>query len=270
MLRYLENITVHCTVCNEEYWIWFALQAMTNLPLKILLCDTGSEDLTPEIIKHCRLPQIEYRKIGKINPHEHALLRNEMIRDTQTEWFAIVDGDEIWPLYLWRQIHHTLNDPHVDILIVPNISPFPRLGYVGHGDTEFTIAGVKGEYYAKVFRIKNNLRWRDDFSSSFLAYEDGTVISGGNLPSMQVMATPMTHLTMLPRSPLDAQTLGRDSKLNIGGTPSIQDFFRIPSLTLLPEILLKHRPPLVKNPFIHENYEYAGMAPVPFEFLLEI
>ncbi len=267
MLENLKNVTLHCTISNEEYWIWFVLQVLQDLPTKIIICDTGSDDLTFEILKFCKFKNIEYRRMGKIKSNEHVLLRNELIKDTKTDWFAIVDGDEIWSKVLWQEINYYLNKVDTDIIVVPNISPFPRLGYIGHGDKDFSIAGVKGEHYAKIFRIKNDLKWSDDFSSSFLSYSDGTIVSGGNLPTMRVMSSPMTHLTMLPRSSNDLITIGRNNKLQIGQQKSTNDFLKIDSLNLLPEILFSQRPDIVKNPFLHENYEYKGLAPIPFPFL---
>src|SRR3990167_4403350 len=91
------SLTVHCVVKNEERWIWFALQSILDIADKVLVYDTGSSDRTVDIIKTIKNKKIIFEERGKVNAKGLTLLRKEQLVRTITEWFLILDGDEIWP-----------------------------------------------------------------------------------------------------------------------------------------------------------------------------
>lgn len=91
------SVTVHSLVANEDQFIWFALMSVLPFVDKILIYDTGSTDKTVEIIKSIKSPKIIFEEKGKVSPSELVKLRNEQIQRTKTNFFMILDGDEIWP-----------------------------------------------------------------------------------------------------------------------------------------------------------------------------
>jgi glycosyltransferase involved in cell wall biosynthesis len=91
------GITVHCIVRNEERFIWYALRSVLPYVERILIYDTGSTDKTVEIIKSITDPKIELYEKGPVDKTEFATLRREHIALTETAWFLVLDGDEIWP-----------------------------------------------------------------------------------------------------------------------------------------------------------------------------
>jgi glycosyltransferase involved in cell wall biosynthesis len=91
------KITVHCVVKNEDRWIWFALASVLPFVEEVLVFDTGSTDQTVDIIKTFNSPKIIFEEKGLVTREELVDLRREQLARTKTDWFLILDGDEIWP-----------------------------------------------------------------------------------------------------------------------------------------------------------------------------
>lgn len=105
MIENIYSITLHMIVKNEDKFVGFALASVLPYVSHAIIYDTGSSDKTVEIIEK------EIVKVREINPNlvtifkkvtvskvsEINQLRNEQLQKTQTEWFLLVDGDEIWP-----------------------------------------------------------------------------------------------------------------------------------------------------------------------------
>jgi glycosyltransferase involved in cell wall biosynthesis len=91
------KITTHTIVKNEQNWIKPALLSVIDHVDQMLVWDTGSTDKTVEIIKSINSPKIKFKQFNNINRKSLVNLRNQQIKTTQTPWFLILDGDEIWP-----------------------------------------------------------------------------------------------------------------------------------------------------------------------------
>lgn len=89
-------------VKNEGRYIYFALMSVIDFLDRILIWDTGSSDDTVKIVKHIQKTypkKIEFREIGEVNPKGLTKARQKMLGETQSDWFVILDGDEVW----WRK-----------------------------------------------------------------------------------------------------------------------------------------------------------------------
>lgn len=100
----VNTITPALMVCNEEYWIHYALKDVLSVFPNVVVLDTGSTDLTLPIIKNTLiqakrppgaqfiLEQVNYghdaNKIGNGRNILRSLVR--------TKWMFLIDGDEIW------------------------------------------------------------------------------------------------------------------------------------------------------------------------------
>jgi glycosyltransferase involved in cell wall biosynthesis len=91
------RITGHTIVKNEEVWIKQALEAVLPFVDRLLVWDTGSTDSTVKIIQSIKSPKIEFKQLGVVDRAGLVKLRNEQIKATKSDWFLLVDGDEIWP-----------------------------------------------------------------------------------------------------------------------------------------------------------------------------
>ena len=95
------TITAHMVVKNEANWIWYAIMSVIDHVDRMIIYDTGSSDNTAEIIESIAhdpryQDKIEYEEKGPVTIHELAQVRQEQINKTTTDYFFVVDGDEIW------------------------------------------------------------------------------------------------------------------------------------------------------------------------------
>ncbi len=91
------GLTVHCRIRNEEYFVRAAIESVLPAADHVLVYDTGSTDRTLDEIAAIDSPKIELVHRPPGDARVLARYRNEMIDRTQTEWYMILDGDEIYP-----------------------------------------------------------------------------------------------------------------------------------------------------------------------------
>lgn len=208
------TITAHCLIRNEENFIWYALQSVLPYVDKILVWDTGSTDKTVEIIKSINSPKIEFEEKGLADESRHTALRNEMIKMTDTEWFMILDGDEVWPS---DQIKGTLQE--LDSSVFHNnciLSNFIFcVGDIYHYSTwgqYQTPWGLHGHFTLRFFRKVQGIHWSGKYDNDSLIYNDGaSVFTEENTYHSNYH---FFHYGVLPRSSRDF-----DVKLGHGRRP---------------------------------------------------
>lgn len=128
------DLTVHCVVKNEPF-IWYAVKSVYDIADHILLYDTGSDDLFT--INDIRVLQAQdkdnkiiVRRFSNVydstswaaNPNEIVKIiesgkpfltlghiRQMMIDDTETPFFMILDGDEVYYRDGARFIHRLID-----------------------------------------------------------------------------------------------------------------------------------------------------------------
>jgi glycosyltransferase involved in cell wall biosynthesis len=101
MENLLTGITAHVIVKNEEKWIWYSIMSVINYVDKMIIFDTGSTDNTVKIIKEIvenydKNNKIIFEQKIHVTKDNFSKLREEQIQRTETEWFLVLDGDEIW------------------------------------------------------------------------------------------------------------------------------------------------------------------------------
>lgn len=97
-------------VKNEDRFIWYAISSVLPYVDRFLIFDTGSTDNTVAIIKSFRERKIVFQQFHISKEEEMAELRNKQIQLTGTDWFWIVDGDEIYPNELCQEILEAIDD----------------------------------------------------------------------------------------------------------------------------------------------------------------
>ena len=95
------SITGHMVVKNEDRWIWFAIMSVIDFLDQLIIYDTGSIDNTNRIIKEIinvdrYRNKIIYEKLGEITSENFHKVRQRQIDISKTDYFMVVDGDEIW------------------------------------------------------------------------------------------------------------------------------------------------------------------------------
>ena len=100
-------------VLNDEYWLPYALQATKGFFSRYVIYDVGSTDKTPDIIDWFKQtnPNVEFfhRRLDNTpHPNIQGIFRNSMIAEAGTDYFLILDGDEIYT-------HDSFVDLHANV-----------------------------------------------------------------------------------------------------------------------------------------------------------
>lgn len=187
----MPTITAHCLVKNEENFIWYAVKSVIDFVDKIIIFDTGSKDKTIEIIKTLvrEYPnKIFFEEKGECDKKRHTELRQEMLDRTTTDWFMILDGDEVWTN---RAIQEALKEIQKN-----QVYAVESFFYMCVGDVFHT-------HYKKSFKtirfIKNDkVNWKNDYGfDTIISKIDTQVITKrGSV----LLKNKFWHLTHLPRS----------------------------------------------------------------------
>lgn len=94
------NLTPVVLVQNDCYWLPYVLSAIDGWFEKIVIYDVGSTDGTLEIcraFKGVATSDVLLEEMPAVPPKAQLAFRNAMIAEAQTDYYLIVDGDEIWP-----------------------------------------------------------------------------------------------------------------------------------------------------------------------------
>jgi glycosyltransferase involved in cell wall biosynthesis len=247
-------ITAHCLVKNEENFIWYSINSVLPYIDKMIIFDTGSTDRTVEIVKKTQESLREEGKIlfeerGAVDLQGHTKLRNEMIEKTETDWFMILDGDEVWPDEQIRLTIEQLKDLTKEKNCI--LSRF----YLSAGDIyHYSTWGqyrypwrLKGNFTPRFIRKINGIRWGGKFDQDTLFYQDNTkVLTEENC---FVSDRYFFHYGILPRSSKDG-----DVKLGHGRRPvnyTILGFLghgkKLPKGITPPDIINGSRPNFVPD-----------------------
>lgn len=107
----MTDIAALVLVKNDEYWLPFALKAASRHFNKFVIYDVGSTDGTTDIIKNFITENPNKDLFVKFFPHIdpsiQGVFRNSMIADARTEFYFILDADEIYSDESYDQIVHS-------------------------------------------------------------------------------------------------------------------------------------------------------------------
>lgn len=189
-----DEVTVHCMIRNELFWIEPVLLAALACTRNIIVMDTGSEDGTKDVIEKLWKPgvRIEYSD-HILDAEENGRARQILSDMTKTEWAFMLDGDE---LYEVSKLKYLLANP-------------PPSNYKLGFTTLLNVDWKDGHFVArnkhnsqKYFRPKENI-WKGNYPFEVPdQYEDPKGYFYYQLPPGEVHGV---HLHCLKRSPLDDQ-----------------------------------------------------------------
>lgn len=249
-----KTITVHTIVRNEEKWIWYALMSVKDYVDKILVYDTRSSDKTVEIIQTITDPKIIFEEKGQVDGRGLVKLRAEQLERTETDWFLLVDGDEIWLQKTIVELKKAIEMASDQIYGIV-VRAWNLIGDIYHYHPE-------SENYHWPFAAKNYLGWanlraiRRDIPGLKIsgnypleAYLDktGTPIQNYGKARLLFLKERYFHTSYLPRSNFsnDLKTLNRKLKFELGK--------KFPENFSYPEVFYQKRPSIVPSPWRKQN-----------------
>lgn len=151
-------ITGHMIVKNEDRFIWYAISSVLPYVDKFLIYDTGSTDDTAKIIKGFKSKKIIFKQILVDDVSEIAKLRDNQIKETETDWFWIVDGDEIYSKSLCEEIQNIIKTEGDELEGIV-VGRYDLLGDVYHYQDEsvgaYDMLGRTGHMALRLINKKN-------------------------------------------------------------------------------------------------------------------
>ncbi len=244
------GLTAHCLVRNEENWVWYAINSVLPYVEQIIVFDTGSADKTVKIIKSIDSPKIIFEEKGKADKVRYALLRQEMLDRTETDWFMVLDGDEIWQEATIKELIHALDSakPFKDAVVV---GEWMCQGDVFHYSKEVESlsdpkapANLTGYRLARAIRKLDGLKVIGIYGIESYADKNNCNVSDWEKKRLIYLRNRFIHMSFLPRSSrinFDRDVMLRAPKTRFTkGIPFPVDF-------KYPEVFYKKKPDLVPS-----------------------
>lgn len=206
------SITAHCLIKNEEKFVGYAIKSVIDFVDSVIVFDTGSTDSTVEIVQNLKKEypdKIIFEEKGPCDKIQHTRLRQEMLDRTKTDWFMILDGDEIWTR---RGLEEAVKIMSENLVISCILTPY----YLCAGDIfhcsvrgKYTYDGKKIHALARIFKITKEVKWNlgPYGEADYVKDEKGNLIRSG---SCVYMKNKFWHASALVRSDKDNDVkLGR-------------------------------------------------------------
>ncbi|MEK7092225.1 MAG: glycosyltransferase [Patescibacteria group bacterium] len=274
------TITAHTLVKNEARFVWYAVMSVINYVDKVLLWDTGSTDGTLEILKEIKKStnkEIDLREVGEVDPIGFTKVRQEMLDSTNTDWFIVVDGDEIWWEESIQKVKEAINEfdsrklelsdkgKEIESIVVPTIN---LIGDIYHYQEEaagqYHLAGKSGHFNLRaVNRSIPGLHSAGPHGKWGWVDGDNRMIQNRSAQKILFVDAPYLHATFLPR------TVSREKDLLVPkrvhkfkyelGIPFPSDFY-------YPEVFFRPRPGIVPFPWIKRSTNYTIRASIETPF----
>lgn len=237
------GLTGHMMVKNEEFWIWYAIHSVLPFLDKLIIFDTGSTDKTVKIIHSIKSKKIQFQEKGTQDRQGLVGLRNEMVRNTQSEWFLLIDGDEVWPESAIKTLISQVNKVSDDIWGIV-VRTRNCVGDIYHYQPEsagqYEFLGKKGHLTVRTYRKLPEYTWKGEYPLEGYSDNLGNPIheQDDHLVFLDVAYWHLTHLT---RSSKPSDVIDRDKKhkLEIGIKAKQQE---------LPEIFFAKVPAGIASP----------------------
>ncbi|KKQ42861.1 MAG: Glycosyl transferase family 2 [Microgenomates group bacterium GW2011_GWC1_37_8] len=264
------KIWVHTLVKNEERYLWFSVMSVIDWVDKILLWDTGSTDKTRDIIKTLekKFPQkIETRFLKSVSIDDFTKVRQEMLDATSSDWFLVVDGDEIWWDDSIRKVSQKISESgnNIESIVVPSIN---LVGDIYHYQESiagrYSLAGRTGHFALRGVKRKiQGLSSKNPHGTWGWTDGEGKMIQDRDKTKILFIDAPYLHATHLLRSAnreLDKNVIKREKKLKYEiGNNFPKDYY-------YPEVFFRERPMFVPSPWVKmdNNFLLRSVIETPF------
>lgn len=249
------KITAHCIIKNEDKWIWFAIQSVLPFVEQILVFDTGSDDKTIEIVKSINSPKIIFEEKGPVDKNGLVVLRQEQINRTKTNWFLILDGDEIWPATQIERLIKEAGEVGTNIVALFNRTR-NCIGDIYHFIPEssgnYEIAGIRGNLNTRLIRKKLDLKVFGTYPDEYFSDKNGPIQE--QEANLKFVDCWYLHTSFLQRSSLNNKTSG-----SLGKRKNWEKGLLLQEGDL-PKVFKMPKPEMVDDPFKKRSFSYESLA----------
>lgn len=195
----MATLTAHCLVKNEENFVGFAIASVIEAVDQVLVFDTGSTDATVATVEALmrQYPgKIHFEQKGPCNKQQHTALRQEMIAKTMTDWFMIVDGDEIWTKRGVAEMKTLIaRDTAARCLVAPFYLCVGDIFHRSYKPGSFSILGRRDFFSPRVIKKVAGVRWVGDYNEDALVYANGeSVVAEATTRFLHERYWHVTHL----------------------------------------------------------------------------
>lgn len=241
-------------VKNEGRYVWFAIKSVIDYLDKMLIWDTGSSDDTVEVIQILQRQypkKIEFREVGEVDSGGLTMLRQKMLDETKSDWFLILDGDEVWWKGSIKKVVAEVRDIGNKYAIVNPV--INAIGDIYHYQEEkagkYEILGKKGHLNIRVINKKiTGLHISGRYPLE--GYYDADLNLIQTMDSkLKFLEAPLLHLTHLNRS-----SKGKSKKIKYELGNLFPDDFKYP------EVFYLKKPAIVPSPWVKMPFGYKFRA----------
>ncbi|HSR89226.1 MAG TPA: glycosyltransferase family 2 protein [Candidatus Udaeobacter sp.] len=191
----MPTITAHCIIKNEENFVGYAIKSVIDFVDTVLVFDTGSTDKTVNIVQGLikEYPnKIIFEEKGECDKIRHTQLHQEMVDRTKTDWFMILDGDEVWTKRAMEEVKEIIEKGSFDGI---KTGFYECVGDIYHRH-------YKESYVTARFAKVGDAVWKGDYNQDKLCTKAGEdFFKTKNIYTLQ---NRFWHLTHLLRSAKDS------------------------------------------------------------------
>lgn len=246
------RVWAHTLFRNEERFLWYSVSSVIDYVDRLLLWDTGSTDDSwkiARVLKKRYSDKIQLRQFGQIDASNFYRVRQEMLEETSSDWFLVVDADEVWYETSIKELVGFIkkNGNIFESIVVPTLNFVGDLFHIQEeeaGRYEFkTIDGLKKGNYAlrAINRSIPGLFSKGRHGIWGWADGEGKMIQDRNPQKIGFLDFPYCHMTFLKRSRKDQEVPKRSKKLKYEmGRPLPSDFY-------YPEVFFWPRPHFIPS-----------------------
>lgn len=251
-------------VKNEARWLWYSINSVIDHVDKIMLWDTGSTDDSPKIISELKKrysDKIIFNQKEINSPSDFTKVRQEMLDETKSDWFMMLDGDEIWYQDSIRSLTSEIKlaDPKIESFVVPTINLVGDIyHYQDKSSGRYQFGNLKGHYNLRfIKRSIEGLHSQGVHGVWGWADSDNKMIQDRN--TYKFIDAPYLHATNLERSQKDLDVIKRSKKLKYEiGLSFPKDYY-------YPESLFKDKPEIIESPWrvMSSSYKFRALFETP-------
>lgn len=260
----MSRITVHTLVKNEERFLWYSVAVWAPYADKVLVWDTGSTDRTPEVIEALKKQfgsKIEVKSLPGIAPNEFPEVRQKMLEATSTDWFILVDGDEVW----WESaINKVIGTISKDGDKLDSIAVKYRnlLGDIYHYEDDslgrYKIDNYTGNFTIRAMNKGTRIKATGEHGQQGYVNESGVYIQNMSRERRLVLADisylHMTHLMRSGTTTLESDVPKRVQKYkkDLGLSLPLDYFY--------PEVFFRFHPDIIPSPWVRRDSSFVKKA----------